>query len=230
MTGPGARILIVDDEPAIRRFLCASLTGHGYRVREAGTGAEALARFASEPPDLMILDIGLPDLLGVDVVRQVREWSRAPILMLSVRDSERDKVAALDAGADDYLTKPFGMEELLARVRAALRRSETAAEGQPLFTAEGLTVNLGARTVTLDGNDVGLTPREYDLLRLLVQHAGRVLTHRQLLSKVWGPENGDETHLLRVNVSNLRRKIERDPGRPRLLLTEAGVGYRLRGM
>jgi len=229
MTGPGARILIVDDEPAIRRFLRASLAGHGYRVCEAGTGAEALAAVASEPPDLMILDIGLPDMLGVDVVRQVREWNRAPILMLSVRDSERDKVAALDAGADDYLTKPFGMEELLARVRAALRRSEATAEGQPIFSAEGLTVDLGARTVTLDGDDLALTPREYDLLRFLVQHAGRVLTHRQLLSRVWGPEYGDETHLLRVNVSNLRRKIERDPGRPRLLLTEAGVGYRLRG-
>ena len=229
MTGPGARILIVDDEPAIRRFLRASLTGHGYQVSEAGSAGEAMEVAAREHPDLLILDMGLPDQSGVDVVKQVREWSSAPILMLSVRSSEQDKVAALDAGADDYLTKPFGLEELLARVRAALRRSEATAEGQSVFTAEGLRVDLVARTVTRDGEDAGLTPREYDLLRTLVQHAGRVLTHRQLLAKVWGPEYGDETHLLRVNISNLRRKVERDPGRPRLLLTEAGVGYRLRG-
>lgn len=225
----GARILIVDDEPAIRRFLKASLAGRGYRVTEAGTACDAVERASAENPDLLILDLGLPDAPGVEVVRRVREWSKVPILMLSVRDAERDKVAALDAGADDYLTKPFGMEELLARVRAALRRAEAPAGGQRLFEAEGLQVDLAARTVALDGGEVSLTPREYDLLKILLQHAGRVLTHRQILSKVWGPEYGDETHLLRVNVSNLRRKIERDPLRPRLLLTEAGVGYRLRG-
>lgn len=224
-----AHILVVDDEPSIRKFLRVSLGGHGYRVSEATTGAEALACATADRPDMIVLDVGLPDLLGPEVVRQLREWSRVPILMLSVRGSESDKIEALDAGADDYLTKPFSVGELLARVRAALRRSAHGPQAEPVFEHEGLRVDLDARLVTRDGEEVSLTPREYDLLRALVLHAGRVLTHRQILQLAWGPEYAQETHLLRVTVSNLRRKLEPDPVRPRYVVTEAGVGYRLRG-
>lgn len=223
------RILVVDDEAPIRKFLRVSLSGHGYKVLEASTGAEALACARAERPDMVVLDVGLPDLEGFEVVRQLREWSPVPILMLSVRGAERDKIEALDAGADDYLTKPFGLGELLARIRAGLRRGAMAPEGEPVYQMEDLRIDVAAHRVSREDQEIALTPREFDLLRVLVQHAGRVLTHRQILELAWGPEYGHETHLLRVNVSNLRRKIEPDPVRPRFLLTEPGVGYRLCG-
>lgn len=222
------RILIVDDEPGIRKFLRVSLIAHEYSVKEASTGAEGLELAAHFRPELVVLDMGLPDLTGLEVIGQLREWSAAPILVLSVIGSEKLKVAALDAGADDYLTKPFGLPELLARVRAALRRAQQVYTEDPLFTFQGLTVDLANRRVKSQDREVQLTPTEYDLLRQMVLHAGKVLTHRHLLSQVWGQEYDQETHLLRVNVSNLRRKIEPDPVRPRYLVTEAGVGYRLR--
>ncbi len=220
------RVLVVDDEPAIRRFLRVSLGAHGCTVFEAVNGQEALAGVAAHRPDLVILDLGLPDIDGLEVTRQLREWTRLPIIILSVRGEEAEKIAALDAGADDYLTKPFGAGELLARMRAAVRRASSPAEA-PLFTTGGLSVDLARRLVSVDGTAVQLTPTEYDLLRLLVTHAGKVLTHRQLLREVWGAAYETEAHMLRVNISNLRRKIEPDPARPRYLLTEPGVGYRL---
>ena len=221
------RVLVVDDERAIRRFLHASLTAHGYTVFEASTGQEALSAVVGVRPDLIILDLGLPDMDGREVTRKLREWAQTPILVLSVREEEGTKVAALDAGADDYLTKPFGIGELLARIRVAVRHADQPA-GEPLFEVGDLRVDRARRMVTMAGNPIVLTPTEYDLLRVLVQHAGKVLTHRQLLHRVWGDGYELETHLLQVNVSNLRRKIEADPSRPRYLLTEVGVGYRLR--
>jgi two-component system KDP operon response regulator KdpE len=227
MSESGPRVLVVDDERAIRRYLRTSLGAHGHTVYEASTGQEALAAVASERPDLVILDLGLPDIDGVEVTRRLREWTDVPILVLSIREREADKVAALDAGADDYLTKPFGTEELMARMRAALRRAAQVGP-VPVVEVGALKVDLGRRQVTVAGNEVVLTPTEYDLLRVLVQHAGRVLTHHQLLRQVWGMGYEGEAHLLRVNVSNLRRKIEPDPARPHYVLTEPGVGYRLR--
>jgi two-component system KDP operon response regulator KdpE len=221
------RVLAVDDERPIRRFLTTSLTAHGYTVFEAADGAEALAAVITCRPDLVILDLGLPGMDGVEVTRRLREWSQIPILVLSVRDQEQDKIAALDAGADDYLTKPFGIGELLARMRAALRRAHAPA-GDPVFVAGGLVVDRARRLVTVAGQEVPLTPTEFDLLRVLVTHAGKVVTHTQLLREVWGAGYADEAHLLRVNISNLRRKIEPDPSRPVYVVTEPGVGYRLR--
>jgi two-component system, OmpR family, KDP operon response regulator KdpE len=221
------RILIVDDERAIRRFLNTALTAHGYAVHEATTGAEALAEVVDCHPDVMILDLGLPDMDGIDVVRRLREWSELPIIILSVRERETDKIAALDTGADDYLTKPFGVGELMARLRAALRRvSHSTTESS--FVFDDLLIDLARRIVRSNDEEVQLTPTEYDLLRTLVLHAGKVLTHRYLLQKVWGPAYENEVHLLRVNISNLRRKLEAEPTRPRHILTEPGVGYRLR--
>lgn len=226
MAETGLRILVVDDERAIRRYLRTSLSAHGHEIFEAGDGSEALAAAAAQRPDLIILDLGLPDMDGVNVIRRLREWSRIPILVLSVRDREDDKIAALDAGADDYLTKPFGLGELLARVRVAMRHS--APQGsEPVFDLDGLRVDLGRREVTVAGERIALTPTEYDLLRVLVQSSGKVMTHRQLLRQVWGAAYEEEAHLLRVNVSNLRRKIEPDPDQPRYILTEPGVGYRM---
>ncbi len=222
------RILVVDDERAIRRFLNTSLSAHGYAVYEAAAGEEALAAVVAHRPDVLILDLGLPDIDGTEVVRRLREWSQLPILILSVREHERDKIAALDAGADDYLTKPFGVGELMARLRAALRRVAQPAT-ESTFACQELAVDLARRRVTVAGQEVQLTPTEYDLLRVLVRHAGKVLTHHYLLQQVWGPEYSGELHLLRVNISNLRRKIEPEPARPRYILTEPGVGYRLRG-
>jgi two-component system KDP operon response regulator KdpE len=222
-----ARVLVVDDEPAIRRFLRASLSAHGYEIFEAGDGQSALSAVTAERPDLVILDLGLPDLNGIEVTRLLREWSRTPIIILSVRGQEADKIAALDAGADDYVVKPFGVGELLARMRAALRRSSQS-NAEPVFTSDDLTVDLTRRVVMTAGREVQLTPTEYELLRVLVTNAGKVLTHHQLLRQVWGLGYEQETHILRVNVSNLRRKIEPDPARPRYVLTEPGVGYRLR--
>jgi two-component system KDP operon response regulator KdpE len=220
------RILVVDDERAIRRYLRTSLASRGYTVVEAAGGEEALRAVVEAHPDLVILDLGLPDLDGVDVVRRLREWSRVPVLILSVRDREDDKVAALDAGADDYLTKPFGLGELLARIRVAMRHS-AAAPDEPVYDVGDLKVDLARREVILAGSRVALTPTEYELLRALVQNAGKVLTHNQLLRQVWGAAYSEESHLLRVNISNLRRKIEPNPDQPRYILTEPGVGYRL---
>jgi two-component system KDP operon response regulator KdpE len=227
MSETGARVLVVDDEPAIRRFLRVSLSAHGYAVFEADSGQAALSAVTSDRPDLIILDLGLPDIDGIEITRLLREWTHIPTIILSVRGQEADKIAALDAGADDYLTKPFGVGELLARMRVALRRASQCG-AQPVFASGDLTVDLVRRVVTMAGQEVQLTPTEYDLLRVLVTHAGKVLTHRQLLREVWGVGYGQEMHMLRVNISNLRRKIEPDPARPRYILTEPGVGYRLR--
>ena len=221
----GARILVVDDEAHILRALETTLRGAGYEVETAATAAEGVARAAARPPEAVILDLVLPDGSGVAVCRQLREWTAAPILVLSVVADEREKVEALDAGADDYVTKPFGIDELLARLRAALRR--TAPAGEPVVTVGELTVDLEQRRVTLRGSPVQLTPHEFDLLRLLARHEGKLLTHRAILREVWGPAYQTETHYLHVYVSQLRRKLEPDPARPRYLLTEPGAGYRL---
>ena len=221
------RVLVVDDEQPIRRFLRVTLTSQAYTVIEAASGQEALSGAATQKPDVIILDLGLPDIDGVEVTRLLRQWTQIPIIILSVRGSESDKIAALDAGADDYLTKPFGVGELLARLRAALRRAAQTAN-EPVFTSGNLKVDLARRLVTVSGREVQLTPTEYGLLRMLVTHAGKVLTHRHLLHEVWGAEYGEEFHMLHVNISNLRRKIEPDPARPQFIITEPGVGYRLR--
>lgn len=225
MTASGLRALVIDDEPAIRRFLRASLTAHGYAIFEAETGKRGLQAVVDHRPDVIILDLGLPDIDGIEVTRLLREWTRIPIIILSVREHEDDKIAALDAGADDYVAKPFGMGELLARLRVALRHSVTS-EDQPVYTVDGLTVDLAHRMVTMHGTEVQLTPTEYDLLRILAVHSGKVLTHRHILREVWGAAYENERHLLRVNISNLRRKIEEDPARPHYILSEPGVGYR----
>jgi two-component system KDP operon response regulator KdpE len=221
-------ILIVDDETAIRRYLQALLSSQEYKVVEAKDGGEALQAVSLNRPDVIILDLGLPDIDGVEVTRLIRNSIEVPIIILSVRENEKEKVAALDAGADDYLTKPFGSGELLARLRAALRRTYRQSITQPVYEIDPLRVDLDRHLVHVDGKEVALTPNEYDLLALLVRNGGRVLTHRYLLEKVWGIEYSRETHLLRVNISNLRRKIEKDPSRPSLIVTEPGVGYRLR--
>ncbi len=223
----GLRVLVVDDERAIRRYLHAALNAQGYTVYEASNGKEALDKVVVDRPDMVILDLGLPDIDGVEVTRLLREWTRIPIIILSVREQEADKIKALDAGADDYLTKPFSSGELLARMRASLRHSSQAAS-EPVFETDGLKVDLTRRLVHVNGEEISLTPTEYDLLRILVQNAGRVLTHHQMLHEVWGAAYTNEAHLLRVNMSNLRRKIEPDPTRPRYIITEPGVGYRLR--
>jgi two-component system KDP operon response regulator KdpE len=227
MNDIGLRVLVVDDERAIRRYLHAALNAQGYTVYEASGGKEALNMVVGDRPDLIILDLGLPDMDGVEVTRQLREWTHIPIIILSVREQESDKIDALDAGADDYLTKPFSSGELMARMRAALRRSMESTS-EPVFETDDLKVDLTRRQVRVGGEEISLTPTEYDLLRILVQNAGRVLTHRQLLRQVWGGAYESEAHLLRVNMSNLRRKIEPDPTRPRYIITEPGVGYRLR--
>jgi len=227
MNEPEVRVLVIDDEAPIRRFLHTALTAHDYKVAEAGTGQEGLMRIVSDHPDLIILDLGLPDMDGVDVTRRVREWSQTPIIILSVREEEVQKVAALDAGADDYLSKPFGLSELLARMRVVMRRQVSPA-GEPVVRSGDLTIDLARRHVTIGGVVVSLTPTEYALLRALATHAGRVLTHNQLLRQVWGAGYAGELHMLRVNLSNLRRKIEPDSTRPTYIQTEPGVGYRLR--
>ena len=226
MEANSVRILVVDDERPIRRFLNASLCGQ-YSVFEAATGEEALAVTVSGRPDVILLDLGLPDLDGVEVTRRLREWTQIPIIVISVRDREEDKVAALDAGADDYLTKPFGVGELMARLRVVLRRAALP-EQEPVYQADDLLVDLARRNVSVEQKPISLTPTEYDILRVLIQHAGKVLTHQQLIHLVWGNEFEAEPHLLRVNISNLRQKIEKDPTRPRYIITEPGVGYRLR--
>jgi two-component system, OmpR family, KDP operon response regulator KdpE len=223
-----ARILVVDDEPQIRRFLSASLNSHEYTVIEAHTGNDAIRLCTTAQPDLVILDLGLPDIDGREVLTRIREWSRVPIIVLSVRFDEQDKIDALDRGADDYVTKPFGMGELLARMRTALRHRVGTSEEAPLFSTGGLAVDLTRRVVTVDGEEVRLSRKEYEVLRTLVKHAGKVITHQQLLREVWGPAHVNETQYLRVYVGQLRQKIERDATQPRYIITEAGVGYRLR--
>lgn len=227
MNEESLRILVVDDEKSIRRYLVTSLTAKEHEVIEAGSGEEALKVAAQEHPDLIILDLGLPDLDGVEVTRRLRSWTQTPVIILSVRDLEDDKVGALDAGADDYLTKPFGLSELMARIRVAMRHAVMSTP-EPVFECGNLVVDLARREVNLAGERVALTPTEYDLLRVLVQNAGRVLTHNQLLRQVWGTAYEQESHLLRVNISNLRRKIESNPDRPEYILTEPGVGYRFK--
>jgi len=221
------RVLVVDDEQAILRFLRVALESQAYAVFEAASGQEALSDAAAHKPDVIILDLGLPDIDGVEVTRLLRRWTQIPIIILTVRGSESDKIAALDAGADDYLTKPFGVGELLARLRAALRRAARP-KGEPVFISGDLAVDLTRRLVTVAGHEVQLTPNEYDLLSTLATHAGKVLTHRQLLREVWGTSYEQEFHILHVNISNMRRKIEPDPARPQFIITEPGVGYRLR--
>ena len=220
-------VLIVDDEPAVRRFLRVTLAAQSYNILEATTGQEALATAAKDKPDIIVLDIGLPDIDGVEVTKLLRQWTDMPIIVLSVRGSEGDKIAALDAGADDYLTKPFSVGELLARIRAALRRV-TQKSGGPIFTNGSLKVDLSRRIITVSSLEVQLTPTEYELLGVLITHAGKVLTHHFLLQEVWGVEYGEELHMLHVNISNLRRKIEQDSAHPQLIITEPGVGYRLK--
>lgn len=227
MSDAGQRVLVVDDENAIRRYLRAALSAQGFTVYEAASGAEALNAVLSSRPDIIILDLGLPDFDGIEVTRRLREWSQTPIIILSVREAENDKIAALDAGADDYLTKPFGTGELMARMRVAMRRLAKKTD-EPVLQVDGLKMDLSRRLVTVNENEISLTPTEYDILRLLLQNAGKVLTHRHLLRQVWGTAYESEMHLLRVNISNLRRKIEADPARPHYLVTESGVGYRLR--
>jgi two-component system, OmpR family, KDP operon response regulator KdpE len=224
----GARILVVDDEPQILRSLRTTLAAHGYDVQTAASGEEAVTMVEGHMPDLVVLDLVLPGISGLDVCRYLRERSPVPILILSARGDERDKVAALDLGADDYLTKPFGVNELLARIRAALRRAAGARGLAAVVVAGDLRVDFDRRQVAVDGAEVRLTPTEFDLLKALAANAGRVLTHGYLLRTVWGPEYEGESQLLRVFVGQLRRKIERDPARPRHILTEPGVGYRFR--
>jgi len=221
------RILIVEDELAIQRFLRTALGSGEFSLHLADNGHAALAAAAAAKPDIVLLDLGLPDMDGVEVIRRMREWSRVPIIVLSVREKEPDKIGALDAGADDYLTKPFGTGELLARIRATLRRTLQEIP-EPVFTFEDLEVDLARRRVMVRNAELQLTPTEYDLLRLLVTHAGKVLTHRQILNHIWGATYIEQPHVLRVNISNLRHKIEIDPSRPRYIMTEPGVGYRLR--
>jgi two-component system KDP operon response regulator KdpE len=220
-----ARVLVVDDEPQILRALETTLRGAGYDVDTAATAAEGLARAAARPPEAVILDLVLPDGSGVDVCRELRGWTKVPILVLSVVSEEREKVAALDAGADDYVTKPFGIDELLARLRAALRR--VVPSGEPVLTVGELAIDLERRLVSVRGRPVQLTPHEFDVLRLFAEHEGKLLTHRAVLREIWGPAYQTETHYLHVYVSQLRRKIEDDATRPRYLLTEPGAGYRL---
>jgi two-component system, OmpR family, KDP operon response regulator KdpE len=229
-SGPKPTILVIEDDPRLQKFLRVTLTSHNYNVVEALTGESGIRHAANDQPDLIILDLGLPDSDGVDVARRIREWSAIPIIVVSARGKEQDKVVALDAGADDYLTKPFGVGELLARVRVVLRHLATtkADTGESVFDLDDLHVDLARREVMVRGQQIHLTPNEYRLLAILIKNAGKVMTHRQLLHEVWGPGSAEESHYLRVYMNQLRQKIESDPSRPQFLLTETGVGYRLR--
>lgn len=228
MTEPSPSVLVIEDEAQMRKFLRASLESSGYQVYEADTASEGLVQAASRTPDLVLLDLGLPDLDGLAVTQRLREWAQTPIIVISARGKEEDKIKALDAGADDYLTKPFGVGELLARIRVALRRTARDQSGSTLFTMGNVLVDLGLRRVTKGEQEVHLTPNEYKLLTTLIKYDGRVVTHRQLLKEVWGPNAGEQTQYLRVYMGQLRHKLEDNPNRPRFLTTEPGVGYRLR--
>jgi two-component system KDP operon response regulator KdpE len=224
-----ATILLIEDEPEIRRFLRTTLPAHGFRLYEASTGKDGLIEAQARNPDLLLLDLGLPDVDGTDIIREVREWTSTPIIVLSARDMEQIKVAALDLGADDYVTKPFGIEELLARIRTSLRHASQSAEvSEPVFALGDMQADLGRRQVFMAGKEIHLTPIEYKLLTTLIRHAGKVMTHRQLLKEVWGPLHVKEGHYLRVYMRQLRNKLETNPAHPRYLVTELGVGYRLR--
>ena len=229
MSEPKPVIVAIEDDPQIRRFLKTGLESHGFEIHEADDGKLGLIEAANRKPDLVILDLGLPDMDGVEVVKRIREWSSMPVIVLSARTLETDKVAALDAGADDYLTKPFGLGELLARIRVALRHAQAGGsqDEEGVFAVANLKVDLPHRRIHVDGREVHLTPIEYRLLAVLVKHAGKVLTHRQLLKDVWGPGHVERSHYLRIYMAGLRHKLEADPARPRFLLTEVGVGYRL---
>jgi two-component system, OmpR family, KDP operon response regulator KdpE len=226
MASEGARILIIDDEKQILRMLKVALEGNGYDVAEAASGHDGLNQTAVFHPDLIILDLGLPDMDGIEVIKRLREWTRVPIIILSVREHEDDKIGALDAGADDFVTKPFGMGELLARLRVALRHTAKT-DDEPILTFGELTMDLARRIVTLRGEEIKLTPTEYEILKYLALQAGRVVTHRQLLRAVWGPNYQEQTHYLRIYIGQLRHKIEIDPSQPAYIITEPGVGYRL---
>jgi two-component system KDP operon response regulator KdpE len=219
-------VLVIDDEPQIRRLLRVTLEANDYEVFDAATGNDGIVQAAQRRPELILLDLGLPDMDGVEVLKRIREWSRVPIIILSVRDREHEKIAALDSGADDFVTKPFGSGELLARLRTALRRSQPQSAAA-IFRTGNLEIDLSTRTVRKNGVEIKLTPTEYALLRLLVVHAGKVLTHRQLLTEVWGPNAIEQTHYLRVHIAHLREKLEADAAQPKFILTESGVGYRL---
>jgi two-component system, OmpR family, KDP operon response regulator KdpE len=223
-------ILLIEDEPQMRRFLRITLTTHGYRLVEAATAQEGLMQATTRNPDVVLLDLGLPDLDGLEVTRRLREWTQTPIIVISAREQEQDKVRALDAGADDYLTKPFSAGELLARIRVALRHAarQRAGRQEPVFTLHNLRVDLEQRQVFVNDREVHLTPIEYKLLTTLVRHAGKVITHRQLLQEVWGPAHANEVGYLRVYMTQLRHKLEADPARPRFLMNEPGIGYRLK--
>jgi two-component system, OmpR family, KDP operon response regulator KdpE len=222
-----ASVLVVDDEIQIRRFLRTGFELDGFQVQEAETGSEALRAATLKPSDLVILDLGLPDMDGADVLERLRAWSSVPLIVLSVRGSEDEKVRLLELGADDYMVKPFGMAELLARANSAMRRQLRAARGEPIITFGPLAIDFAARAVSINGQRLTLTPKEYRLLQILAQHSGNVVTHQFLLREIWGNEHVDDTHYLRIFVRKLRRKIEADPTQPRILLTELGVGYRL---
>src|SRR5262245_29579643 len=225
-TKPAMIALVIDDEPQIRRLLRVTLEANGYRVFDAANGNDGLAQAAQRRPDAILLDLGLPDLDGLTVLKRLREWSRIPVIILTVRDGEEDKINALDAGADDYVSKPFSTGELLARLRAALRHGQGAIT-DAVYRNGDVEVDLASRVVRKRGEEVKLTPTEYALLRLFVTHRGKVLTHRQLLTEVWGANSGEQTHYLRVHIAHLREKIEKDPSLPALIVTEPGVGYRL---
>jgi two-component system KDP operon response regulator KdpE len=229
MSQPHPVIVIIEDDPQIRRFLRTGLEAHGFEIHEAETGKLGLILAATRKPDLIILDLGLPDMDGIEVIKKLREWTSRPVIILSARNIETDKVTALDGGADDYLTKPFGLDELLARIRVALRHAAQPGQGRAgnIFKSGNLKVDLGQRRVYRDGEEVHLTPIEYRLLTTLVKHAGKVLTHRQLLVEVWGPSYIENNHYLRIYMGCLRHKLEDEPARPKLFLTEAGTGYRL---
>lgn len=226
---PDIPILIIEDEPQIRKFLKSALSSQGYAIREAVNGKEGLTLVTTHPPEVVILDLGLPDMDGLEIIRQVREWSYVPIIVLSARGQEQDKITALELGADDYLTKPFGVGELLARLKVAIRHSGLYQQQEmQVFTYEGLTVDLTKRQVFVDSEEIHLTPTEYKLLTVLVKHAGKVITHSQLLREVWGKHSTEQNHYLRIYMQHLRQKLKDDPLHPRYLLTETGIGYRLK--
>jgi two-component system KDP operon response regulator KdpE len=230
MSQDNGLILLIEDEPQMQRFLRIVLQGQGYRFIEAQTGQEGLVQAATRSPDIILLDLGLPDIDGLEVTRRLREWSDIPIIVLSAREQEQDKIKALDAGADDYLTKPFGAGELLARIRVAIRHKvmRQSTTGEPVFILDNLRVDMSLRQVFLNEQEVHLTPIEYKLLTVLIQNAGKVITHNQLLKEVWGPSYSKETQYLRVYMTQLRHKLESDPARPRFLINEPGIGYRLK--
>ncbi|MEO8874039.1 MAG: response regulator [Polyangiaceae bacterium] len=231
MTTPtGPIVLIVEDEPQMLRFLRGSLSTHGYRLVETTNGADGLAQVAARSPDVILLDLGLPDIDGVEVTRRLREWTQTPIIVISARGQDEDKIKALDAGADDYLTKPFSVGELLARIRVALRHMARTASGseEPIFTLDELRVDMTTRVVLVAGSDIHLTPTEYRLLTTMIKYAGKVVTHRQLLKEIWGPHYVEHTQYLRNFMGQLRQKLEPDPSKPRFLINEPGIGYRLK--